>query len=333
MDNERRTISIRLNEEDKLASPETHKESAAAEEREFEWILPERRDAKKIVELRKRHLQKKPRPVYDPPKKRPRLPVGRKKKTPPKMSKPTLTLQKKVVASAAFAIILGVLFGFSLLMVFAGDHVTTPTETEEKAAPVTATGPDLSLELDVVQSGAYETEESAKEFQEKLKDKGFPAAIFKGEKYFLFIGVSSSVEGQDALGNYFEGKGQDVYKKVWAIDGEAAVANEDVAKHMKEGGALLEDLTALDLTALSDNELTNKEVEKSVKAVQVWSDKGSELDEWDKGGGKELTDALKSAMKEIQTYSSEETVPSLWIAQQHLLDGMRSYQKLVESMK
>ena len=202
-----------------------------------------------------------------------------------------------------------------------------------KLQSVVKAGTDLSLNLHVVQSGAYETEDSAKEFQQKLKEKGFPAAIFKGEKYFLLIGVSSSVEGQDALGNYFESKGQDVYKKVWTIDGEVTEVNEDVAKHMKEGAVLLEELTALDLTALSDNELTNKEVEKSEKAVQSWSDKGAGLDEWSKRWGKELTEDLNGAVKEIQTYSSDESVPSLWIAQQHLLDGMASYQELVESMK
>ncbi|MBF0706371.1 SPOR domain-containing protein [Alkalihalobacillus hwajinpoensis] len=331
MDKERRTISIRLNDEEKSEPPESHKEeSAAAEEKEFEWILPERRDSRKIVELKKRHIQKKAGAFYE--KKSPRLPVGRKKKKHLVNKKPIITLQKKVVASAAFAIILGILFGFGLLMVFSGDSVATIDDGYEEAA-TTTTDLDLSLDFHVVQSGAYETEESAKEFQDKLKENGFPAAIFKGEKYYLFIGVSPSAEGQDALGAYYEGKGQDVYKKVWSIDGQKASVSDEMAGQMKEGKALLEKLTTLDLVALSDGKLKEAEMSDIKKEVEAWNESGSGRKEWDKIGGKELEQSLNSALEELEMYASDETVPSLWVAQQHLLDGMVAFQDVVERLK
>ncbi|MBN8208468.1 hypothetical protein JI666_06910 [Bacillus sp. NTK071] len=335
MDREKRTISIRLNGEDVNKPSETHKEeSAAAEEKEFEWILPERRDAKKIVEIRKRHIQKRPRPLFEPTTKRSKLPVGRKKKKSPSLTgKPVITIQKKVVASAVFAIVIGLLFGLSLLMVFSGNNATLPANTEQKSIPASTKGADLSLDLHVVQSGAYETEDAAKEFQLKFKEQGFPATIFKGEKYYLLIGVSSTVEGQDALGSYFESKGQDVYKKVWTIDGKGAQADPEVAQHVQEGRDLLEELTTLDLAALSDKKVTDKEIEKTAETIESWNDKGTKMSEWEKNDGQKFAEDLNGAMKEIQSYSSEEKVPSLWIAQQHLLDGMSSYQDLVESMK
>ncbi|TKD70292.1 hypothetical protein [Pseudalkalibacillus hwajinpoensis] len=334
MDREKRTISIRLNGEDVNKPSETHKEeSAAAEEKEFEWILPERRDAKKIVEIRKRHIQKRPRPLYEPTTKRSKLPVGRKKKSSLMKGKPVITIQKKVVASAAFAIVIGVLFGLSLLMVFSGNNVALPASSEQKSIPASTTGADLSLDLHVVQSGAYETEDAAKEFQLKFKEQGFPATIFKGEKYYLLIGVSSSVEGQDALGSYFESKGQDVYKKVWTIDGKGTQADPVVAQHIQEGRDLLEELTTIDLAALSDKKVTDKEIEKIAETIESWNDKGTKMSEWEKIDGQKFAEDLNGAMKEIQSYSSEEKVPSLWIAQQHLLDGMSSYQDMVESVK
>ncbi|WP_347549414.1 hypothetical protein ABFG93_18080 [Pseudalkalibacillus hwajinpoensis] len=337
MDNEKRTISIRLNGEDVKKPPSTHKEeSAAAEEKEFEWILPERRDSKKVVEFKRRHLQKKTYSVYDLPKKRSKLPVKRKKKKPPIASKPVITLQKKVIASAGLAIVLGVLFGASLLMVFAGDHaVPTITATkEEDMGSVTGSKTDLSLDLHVVQSGAYETEESAKEFEQKIKGEGIPAAVFRGEKYYLLIGVSSTVEGQDALGDYFTSKGQDVYKKVWSINGEDAVLSSEEGEHLLKGKVLLEELAALDIAALSDNGLSEDDLKRTAEAIQSWEEKGGAgIEQWEENGGQELSDSINGGLEEVQAYSSEETVSSLWIAQQHLLDGLSAYQELVESMK
>lgn len=332
MDKERRTISIRLDDE-VHKTPETHTESAAAEEKDFEWILPERRDSKKIVELKKRHSQKKTSSLFDQSKKNPRLPVGRKKKKHLAPSKNGITLHKKVVTSAVFAIALGVLFGFGLLMVFGGESVATPATKPNEAAPVTASQTDLSLDLHVVQSGAYETKESAKEFQEKLKDQGLPATIFKGEKYFLLIGVSASADGQDALAAYFENNGQDVYKKLWTIDGTRSVASGEMGNHLQEGRELIKQLTTLDLAALSDGEVSNKEVTDVKQAIQSWNEKGSGLKGWKESGGNALTENINAASKEIETFSAEKNVSSLWIAQQHLLDAMESYQEVVEGLK
>lgn len=334
MDREKRTISIRLNGEDVNKPSETHEdESAAAEEKEFEWILPERRDATKMVEIRKRHIQKKPLPLYERPK-RPKLPVGRKKKKASLLTgRQVITIKKKVVASAIFAIAIGVLFGLSLLMVFSGNNVTLPATSEPTSLPASTTGADLSLDLHVVQSGAYDTEDAAKEFQLKFKEEGFPATIFKGEKYYLLIGISSSVEGQDALGSYFESKGQDVYKKVWTIDGKGTSVDPEMAQHIQEGRDLLEVLTELDLAALSDNKVTTEELDKTAKSIEIWNEKGTKMSEWQKEDARQLTENVNGALKEIQAYSSEGKISSLWIAQQHLLDGMSSYQGLVESMK
>ncbi|KMM37511.1 hypothetical protein [Guptibacillus hwajinpoensis] len=334
MDREKRTISIRLNGEDMSKPSKTHKEeSAAAEEKDFEWILPERRDAKKMVEIRKRHIQKRPRPLYEPTK-RPKLPVGRKKKKSSLLKgKPVITIKKKVVASAIFAIVIGVLFGLSLLMVFSGNNVTLPANSEPTSLPASTTEAELSLDLHVVQSGAYETEDAAKEFQLKFKEEGFPATIFKGEKYYLLIGISPSVEGQDALGSYFESKGQDVYKKVWSVDGKGTSVDPELAQHIQEGRDLLEELTELDLAALSDNKVTTKEIEATAKSIESWSEKGTKMSDWQKDDSLQFTENLNGALKEIQEYTSEEKISSLWIAQQHLLDGMSSYQNVVESMK
>lgn len=332
MEKEKRTISIRLNDE-VHKTPETHKESAAAEEREFEWILPERRDAKKIVELKKRHSQKKVTSFFEQSKKNPRLPVGRKKKKHLVPHNKIVPFHKKVIASAVFAIALGVLFGFGLLMVFGGESVATPIDQTNEAASVAVSQTDLSLELHVVQSGAYETEESAREFQDKLKDKGLPATIFKGEKYFLLIGVSPSAEGQDALATYFESNGQEVYKKLWTVDGKKVAASEDLAKHLKESKELIEQLTTLDLVALSDGEVSTKEVTEVKKAVQTWNDKGSGIKEWEESEGQALAESLNAASKEIENYSAEETVPSLWMAQQHLLDALATYQEVVKRLE
>ena len=329
MDKERRTISIRLDDE-VHKTPETHKESAAAEEKEFEWILPERRDSKKIVELKKRHSQKK---ASSQSKTNPRLPVGRKKKKHLVPSKKVITLHKKVVASAVFAIALGVLFGFGLLMVFGGESVATPPNKPDEAAPVAASQTDLSLDLHVVQSGAYETEESAREFQEKLKDKGLPATIFKGDKYFLLIGVSPSAEGQDALAAYFENNGQDVYKKLWTIDGTNLVASTEMASHLKDGRKLIEQLATLDLVALSDGEVSSKELTDIKEALQTWNEKGNGIKEWKESEEKALAEHLNATSQEIEAYSSEKTVSSLWIAQQHLLDALETYQEVVKRLQ
>ncbi len=334
MDKEKRTISIRLNDE-VHKTPETHKESAAAEEKEFEWILPERRDAKKIVELKKRHSQKKATSFFEQSKKNSRLPVGRKKKKHlVAHKKSVVTFHKKVVASAVFAIALGVLFGFGLLMVFGGESVATPPiDQSNEAASVVASETDLSLDLHVVQSGAYETEEAAKEFQDKLKEKGLPATIFKGEKYFLIIGVSPSVEGQDALASYFESNGQEVYKKLWTVDGKKAVASVEMANHLKESKELIEQLTTLDLVALSEGKVSTKKVTEVKKAIQTWNEKGSGIKDWEASEGQALAEALNAASKEMEDYSAEETVPSLWVAQQHLLDALATYQEVVKGLE
>ncbi|WP_377888307.1 hypothetical protein [Alkalihalobacillus sp. R86527] len=332
-----RTISIRFNGENKDCDPEVHKEeSAAAEEKEFEWILPERRDAKKVVELKKLRLPKKKYPQVESSKKKHMLPLKRKKKKKHLASNRSLTLHKSVVVSVASAVFIGVLFGFILLMVFSGDDIAPPSSDAKDSTEVAAVNTDtaaLSLNLKVVQSGVYSTEESALEFQQRLKDNGFPAAIIKSDNYYLMIGVSSTVEGQEALAGYFKGKGEDVYAKEWNINAEGSVISKEGVTHLTEGKAFIEELVSMDLNGLTDKELTADMLESVEGRLSAWSQKTPDIEAWGKGDGKELVTSLNGALSEMKEYNSNETISSLWIAQQHLLDALVSYQDLVANVK
>ncbi|WP_270179453.1 hypothetical protein [Alkalihalobacillus sp. CinArs1] len=328
-----RTISIRFNGENKDCNPELHKEeSAAAEEKEFEWILPERRDSKKVVDLKKLQLQKK-KPSGK--KQKHMLPLRRKKKKQRIVSKP-MVIHKNIMISVASAVFLGVMFGFILLMVFSGNENAAPVSGSTTEVPPKATNvntEELSLNLKVVQSGVYSTEESALEFQQRLKDNGFPAAIINSDNYYLLIGVSQTTEGQNALAGYFENKGEDVYAKEWNINAEAVNVSEEGASHLKEGKEFIEQLVAMDLNGLTDEELTDEMIKNAEGRLTEWSEKTPDIDGWTKGGGEELVTSLNGALNEMKAYTSNETISSLWLAQQHLLDALVSYQELVDSLK
>ncbi|MCA0986218.1 hypothetical protein [Guptibacillus algicola] len=333
-----RTISIRFNGENKDRDPEVHKEeSAAAEEKEFEWILPERRDEKKVVEFKKLQLPKKKYPQVEKSKKKHMLPLRRKKKKHLVSQNRSLTLHKSVVVSVASAVFIGVLFGFILLMVFSGDDLAPPVSSDAKeSTEVTAVSTDtaeLSLSLQVVQSGVYSTEESALEFQQRLKDNGFPAAIINSDNYYLMIGVSSTVEGQEALAGYFKSKGEDVYAKQWNVSAEGAVLSKEGVAHLTEGKAFIEELVSMDLNGLTDKELTADMLGDVEGRLSEWSQATPDIEALSKGDGEELVTSLTGAVAEMKEYTSNETISSLWVAQQHLLDALVSYQELVESLK
>ncbi|TLS39239.1 hypothetical protein [Pseudalkalibacillus caeni] len=342
MEKKDRQISIKINGEEKTLEKAAKQEAAAAEEEEFQWVLPDDDPDTKVVNFQDYQMEKqKAVTEWEKAERRPLLPLKRKKKR--KFvgagQAPVFSIHKKLFISIGSAIIVGAIFGFMLLMLFTGDGEvarTTETPLTDKPAPVSATTAAnvFTLDVQVVQGGAYTSDKSAQSYADSFTVLGYPAIIENAEKKYLFVALANSVEERNVLVNHFKNSGKDAFGKEWSVKGNIQLAKKEDQKLLKESKGLFQELIGMNVLGLRGEPLeklgeTTGEItalkQKIETATKEWPASSSE------SMGK-FVDELEQAAANMQKYEETNDASHLWSGQQNLLNGLIEIEAVVHGL-
>ncbi|MDE8618118.1 hypothetical protein PY710_15375, partial [Listeria monocytogenes] len=226
----------------------------------------------------------------------PGLPLHRKKKQkPPPARKRQWSLDRlKIPALIVAALIVGLLFGLPLLQVVTNfspdtgaDSNTVMQEQMVSNPPAAGTVEQENTEreeltLDVVQAGAFTSDEAGQEMEAAYAEEGFPALLHEDteeEMVYLYVGMTD--EGQAEEDILPEMNDQDVFVKTVTMPspgGDAEEATAEFESVLVSGltatapgasGEDAEDLAAeLDLDALSQVTDESDEGEELIQGLQ-----------------------------------------------------------------
>ncbi|QOY34023.1 hypothetical protein AWH56_014855 [Anaerobacillus isosaccharinicus] len=314
---------------------------------EFDWILSEpstKQPSRKVVDLgeRRRDKQKLGGPFWDDGKSEdsPKLPhIKRKKNRRFDFS----SLPLGLIGIIMSAIIVGVSFGFMMLTIFTGEKVdpvivdrplqtATPTDI-----PVTVTpGQVPILGVEVVQGGAFSLATKGEEVATAIKDQGFAAAITSGtEPVFLFIGLGLDKEQANVVASKYKDSGQEVYLKPYAVTATGTVETQDQALYLETAVDVYQQLTLLAVNGLANGgslltEETLTELTSSFEKLISIGDPFTN-NQTQQLKAMAFQDNLTSAYQEVNNFAISKEEATLWQVQQHLLNGLISYEELTKT--
>ncbi|WP_075982454.1 SPOR domain-containing protein [Bacillus massilinigeriensis] len=305
----------------------SNQESAVAEEsveESFDWILPD----KSITDIKEYKINYSPSPK-------------KKKSTiyPKSLKKPSkINWNSSILFSIAFAILLGTSFGLLMLKLLTNEHASnlnTKVGSNEEAlvnnegSPISSTKKAISLptvSTFIIQAGVFSNEESAKNLQESISNKGVPSKIItKDGNSFLFVGLADSLENAKSLSSEIRELDIDVYAKKWSTGGEKTTSlNSDEQKLVK----LVPDtynmlVQAYTVGAMGDNLSSLDPLTKQMKKINQISEK--KLSNKTVLG---ISKELKLAGEKLSQYHSSKEQNLLYEAQQHLLSILSGYHNL-----
>jgi stage II sporulation protein B len=304
-------------------------ETAAAKERieegeTFDWILPTKKGAteskdNKIVsekiEVAKSELK---------------LPPFLNNKV-NKWKKPKKGVVTPIFLAIFLAVLVGTTFGLTLLKMVLPEQVTNGEPpvvgTEQKnETPIVTGSVELtlpSLSASVVQEGVYGSQDSAKQTQTSLKEKGTPAEVFSVDgKFAIFIGVAQNIEAAKTLGQSFKASGMDTFSKGFNVE------EKKVSNLQEEEKKLLELSPKLYQTLLAS--LSNGIPAEMKESFEQQSATLTKIDK-SKIQNKEISNMyseLEAASTQLKKSDENLDPQTLNLVQQHLLSFLSSYQRL-----
>ncbi len=269
----------------------------------------------------------------------PRLPLKKRKKKPRnrlKFERLPLTL----IAAIASAVIVGVSFGIVVLTLFkdGGEAAELAATEVQSVAPAFEEGETgmPSVTMEIVQGGAFSTEEKGEEMVQAFQAQDFAAVLTKAsEPLYLFIGIGGDRAQAEAVSSLYKESGQDTYLKSYHIKGNEVVApDEDVVLWFSEAVALLQSMTQMSSDGLTKNDpsIVGEELKK---IEQQLSDLQSERENVaSKVPESALDDTLKmgNALMQAGQHLSESNEASFWLAQQALLEALIHYEDVVQKL-
>ncbi len=320
---------------------------------EFPWLLSDntqKQSSPKIVDLgeRRRDKSKLEAPYWDDGKseRSPKLPhIKRKKKKRFEFNFNLKALPLGLIGIVMSAIIVGVSFGFMMLTIFTGEANETSTPaTNPVQAPVSNEVPPVAMKgeipvlgVEVVQGGAFSQVETGDETAQIIKENGFAATLAEtSDRVYLFIGLGLDREQARVIGDIYDANGQEVYLKPYAVSANGIVENDGQASFLQTGVDLYQQITLLsvngfanggslytekmlsDLTAIHDEFLvlvdafSNNEVQQPLATA--------------------FQSALIGAYDSLQNFISSNSEADLWQVQQHLLNGLTTYEQLITTL-
>ncbi|CAH0346346.1 SPOR domain-containing protein [Bacillus sp. CECT 9360] len=293
----------RLNPENQLAATREK-----AEEESFDWILPDHDDEEKNEIINPVPFKKR---IYT---------FGGK----------TTNHEKNRFSLIAIlcAVLLGTCFGLIILKTITTDDGTTATERAPAAvAPKetqSAESINTNLKTYMVQGGVFSTENSARELQKNIKQKGVPAEIFAlDEKYYIFVGTAGSLEDSKGLASYHKQNQVDAFWK--EVSFSAAIKGGKKEKELLNEMSTLYGTLSQFTSGLLNGTVSTADQEvlsKQIKAVNNSAENVS-------------AEALVNMKKNISSsaellnkYQSSKDPEQLILAQEQLLLYLKGYQSI-----
>lgn len=355
MDKPEERISIRINGKEKilLSEQELNEEVAAAKEAEIEdFDLEEENHADEeildnVIDFEERRTGKRKKRVRSQVKK----PILSKKKKNcfPRFrqkKQPTSYFKKLMIALIA-AVIIGTGFGYILLSLFTditseneidktitngqavSQYAVAAEESEtEQATDILVPTVINSMSVEVIQGGAFSSEESASQYALKIKEGGAAAVIVpESNPVLMFIGIGTSSSELEEISAYYQEKGQEIYiKRISTSAVETSRLNNQEAAFVSKGQSLFQSFISVSTEAFDSKSISE----------ESWKDIETNFSQWTGLKPSQLPDSLESFSEKLSTayqalaiYRSTNDEEELWKTQQVLLEGWILYNKWI----
>ncbi|WP_158555868.1 SPOR domain-containing protein [Peribacillus glennii] len=329
----RKGITIKINgqeksfeelESDRPLLPENQIAATAekTDEESFDWILPEEDEySVKEINTAASNNKGKKAAIYM---------FGGKKKS--KAGKDSNVFKMPFIAILC-AILIGTCLGFIILKtITASDRnavqkqsaPTTASPAEKSTAPAEKTEKTIPSPMNayLVQGGVFSTEDSAKQMQKSIKQKGIPAEVFQLDgKFYIFSGTAGSLEDSKALASFFK-QGQLAF--FWKEISFAPVIKEGEKEYVKQFSSLYSSLSQITSRLLygPDLQVDQKQLDQQLKdAGKIAKVKTSEpLEEMEK--------QLSAAAELLGDFQTSKDQDKLLSAQEQLLAFLKNYQSM-----
>ncbi|WP_456278114.1 hypothetical protein [Bacillus sp. AK128] len=307
--------------------------AAGNEEREFDWILPER------------HPERESREEF-PYDKLVKIDPKRKKSNPmigsftfpskAKKSKNQHFPFKTLFLAIISALVIGTSFGMVVLHLFSEDlaqpafDANQPVDSEGTNG---ATDPEAepsngeqvgsatpialpALEVFVVQGGMFSSAEAAAPIVDGLKGEGFAGTLIHQDgKNFLFMGIGISDLASKAMATTYETAGKETYVKSFSIP----AVNTEGDPAMVTAEKLFNQLVLY-----SSNKHT------SMPESVAWNDIKTTYEELvAQNSETEFVKAVQNAYTSVEAYQGSSSNQDFWASQQALLTSLQSYQNWI----
>lgn len=343
LDKQGRTITIKINGKDRPLKGEKNSikevdenqffqsdrddarnETAASQESaddSFDWILPDPIEEEVVKEYKIASKQPKKQ------KKNIGISVWN-----PKNSRKN-RLYSTIFITTFFAVILGTVFGVTILKFVTADTDSTvtanskvsppPVKTEEGKGTGSASANLNSISAFVVQNGIFTTEDAAKERVNLLSGQGISAEIFPVNGQFaIYLGTAGSIEEAKEISNTLKSKGVEVFAKPVEIPGGMA------EKVTTEEAKLLEKAPEI-YSILSSGNAATPETQKKMVEYQVMLSEIPDKTIKDKNILKAKA-SIERASKSFADYQKSKDGKQLAEMQTNLLAFLSAYSSIVK---
>ncbi|QDI91035.1 hypothetical protein EPH95_07435 [Salicibibacter halophilus] len=239
----------------------------------------ERHEVVDLSEKRKEWAERDRKPITNSPG----LPLHRKKKKPgaPFPRKRGSFKHLKIPVTIAAALIVGLIFGLPLLHLATNFSLTSDAGTagnvsgNQTGSMAVDEEETEQMQLDIVQAGAFDTNEAGQEMQEVFAEAGFPALLHEDEEMiYLYVGMTAQGEANSEVIPEIEEEGLEGYVKTLSVPVPSEGMDEETEQLARDTGEAL--LTGLEATGSGGDE---KEAEEALMDMNAIEGEGSQESE------------------------------------------------------
>ncbi|WP_102274406.1 SPOR domain-containing protein [Cytobacillus massiliigabonensis] len=300
----------------------------AADEENFDWILPdESSDFDMDVQEYKMAKQ---------PKKQNQMGIGAISKNFKKNNRNGML--SSVFLTVFFAILLGTSFGLLLLkLVITENEIAAdqpviaepiPEKTEDTPAGGTESMTLEPLSTFVVQGGVFSNKEAAEQMKDGVAQLGAPAQLVEmNGQAILYLSVADSIELAKDIGAQLKSRGIEVFAKPITFDSKAMKDLQgEERKIMEAAGAIYQSIAAGASEAAASQTVSPPTLEKAEKQASIL--KGIDEDKLKHEGVIAIKTELNQAIEQLRAYNKSPDPSIQTKLQQHLLGFLAAYHSL-----
>lgn len=321
--------TVQNNKYDFSSAIEAAASKEAADEENFDWILPdESSDFDMDVQEYK---------ITKQPKKQSQKGIGAISKN---FKKNRNGMLSSVFLTVFFAILLGTSFGLLLLKLVITENETpvdqsviaepAPEKTEDTPA---GTGETVSVALDplstfIVQGGVFSNKGAAEQMKDGAIQLGAPAQVVEmNGQAFLYVSVADSIEHAKEIGAKLKSKGIEVFAKPITFEGKTLKDLQgEERKVMEAAVAIYQSLAAGASEAAAGQTISASTLEEAEKQGSIL--KNISEDKLKHEGVIAIKTELDQAIEQLKAYKQTPDLSIQTKLQQHLLGFLAVYQSL-----
>ncbi|WP_419393646.1 stage II sporulation protein B [Cytobacillus praedii] len=322
--------TVQNNKYDYSSAIEAAASKEAADEENFDWILPdESSDFDMDVQEYK---------IVKQPKKQSQKGIGAISKNFKKNNRNGML--SSVFLTVFFAILLGTSFGLLLLKLVITEN-ETPVDQPVIAEPATektedtpaSVGEKESVALDplstfIVQGGVFSNKGAAEQMKDGTIQLGAPAQVVEmNGQAFLYVSVADSIEHAKEIGVKLKSKGIEVFAKPITFEGKTLKDLQgEERKVMEAAGAIYQSLAAGASEAAAGQTISASTLEEAEKQGSIL--KNISEDKLKHEGVIAIKTELDQAIEQLRAYKQTPELSIQTKLQQHLLGFLAVYQSL-----